>query len=144
MKETFLTIVAVIGAFAAHALGGWDAAMGTLFVFMGIDLLTGFLLAAVFHASPKSDGGSLESKAMAKGLIRKGMALLVVLIANRLDIMLGLDYIRDGVIIAFCVNELLSIIENMGLMGVPMPEPLTNAVELLKKKSDKTDGGIRS
>jgi toxin secretion/phage lysis holin len=137
MKDTFLAIIAVIGAFVAHALGGWDAAMGTLAVFMAIDLLTGFLLAAVFHASPKSKGGALESKAMAKGLVRKGMALLVVLIANRLDLMLGLDYIRNGVIIAFCVNELLSIIENMGLMGVPMPELLTNAVELLRKKGEK-------
>ncbi len=139
-KQIYYLVLAALGAIGtwiANVLGGWDAAMGTLFIFMGIDLLTGFLLAAVFHASPKSKGGALESKAMAKGLVRKGMAMLVVLIANRLDLMLGLDYIRNGVIIAFCVNELLSIIENMGLMGVPMPEILTNAVELLRRKGEK-------
>lgn len=63
--------------------------------------------------------------------------MLAVLIANHLDFMLGLDYIRHGGIIAFCVNELLSIIENMGLMGVPMPEILTNAVEWLRRKGEK-------
>ncbi len=139
MKETILAVVGVVGAFIAHAFGGWDAAVATLLIFMGIDLLSGFLLAAVFHSSPKSDGGALESKAMAKGLTRKGMALLVVLIGARLDLMLNIDYVRDGIVIAFCVNELLSIIENMGLMGVPMPEPLKNAIDILKSKSEPPD-----
>ncbi len=139
MKETILAVVGVVGAFIAHAFGGWDAAVATLLIFMGIDLLSGFLLAAVFHSSPKSDGGALESKAMAKGLTRKGMALLIVLIGARLDLMLGIDYVRDGIVIAFCVNELLSIIENMGLMGVPMPEALKNAIDILKTKSEPPD-----
>ena len=134
MKETILAVIGVIGAFIAHAFGGWNAAMATLLIFMGIDYLSGLIVAGVFHASPKSDGGSLESKAASKGLIRKGMALLVVLIGARLDLLLNIAYIRDSNIIAFCVNELLSIIENMGLMGVKMPEPLVNAVDLLKKK----------
>ena len=65
--------------------------------------------------------------------------LLVVLIGARLDIMLGINYVRDGIIIAFIVNELLSIIENMGLMGVPMPKPLQNAIDILKSKSEPPD-----
>ena len=64
MKETILAVCGVVGAFIAHAFGGWNAAMATLLIFMGIDLLSGFLVAAVFHVSPKSDGGALESKAM--------------------------------------------------------------------------------
>lgn len=135
MKETILSIIGIIGAFVAHAFGGWSSAMGTLLIFMAIDYLSGLILAGVFHASPKSETGSLESKAASKGLVRKGMALLVVLIGARLDMLLDMNYIRDGIIIAFCVSELLSIIENMGLMGVPMPEPLKNAIELLKGKS---------
>lgn len=134
MKETILAIVGVVGAFIAHALGGWSVAMSTLLIFMGVDLLSGILLAAIFHTSPKSTGGALESKAMAKGLVRKGMALLVVLIGARLDILLSINYIRDSIVIAFCVNELLSIVENMGLMGVPMPEALVNAIDVLKRK----------
>lgn len=140
MKETILAVCGVVGAFIAHAFGGWNAAMATLLIFMGIDLLSGFLVAAVFHVSPKSVGGALESQAMAKGLVRKGMALLVVLIGARLDIMLGINYVRDGIIIAFIVNELLSIIENMGLMGVPMPAPLQNAIDILKSKSEPPAG----
>ena len=84
----------------------------------------------------------MSSGAMSKGLVRKVMALLCVLIGERLDLLLGADYVRNGIIIAFCVNELLSIIENMGLMGIPIPEPLKNAIDLLKSKSEppsKTD-----
>lgn len=139
MKETILAIVGIIGAAIAHVFGGWNAAMGTLLIFMGIDYLSGLIVAGIFHASPKSEGGALESKAASKGLIRKGMALLVVLIGARLDLLLGTDYIRDGIIIAFVVNELLSIVENMGLMGVPFPEPLKNAIELLKGRTVKAE-----
>lgn len=139
MKETILAIVGIIGAAIAHVFGGWNAAMGTLLIFMGIDYLSGLIVAGIFHASPKSEGGALESKAASKGLIRKGMALMVVLIGARLDLLLETDYIRDGIIIAFVVNELLSIVENMGLMGVPFPEPLKNAIELLKGRTVKAE-----
>lgn len=135
MKDTILAVIGIVGAFIAHIFGGWNAAMGTLLIFMGIDYMSGLIVAGIFHASPKSEGGALESKAASKGLIRKGMALLVVLIGARLDLLLGTDYIRDGIIIAFVVNELLSIVENMGLMGVPFPEPLKNAIELLRGKA---------
>ena len=136
MKDTILAIIGIAGAFVAHIFGGWNAAMVTLLIFMGIDYLSGLICAGVFHASPKSAGGALESKAASKGLIRKGMALLVVLIGARLDLLLGTDYIRDGIIIAFIVNELLSIVENAGLMGVPMPPQVKNAIELLRGKAE--------
>lgn len=135
MKEIILTITGIIGAAIAHFFGGWSAAMSTLLIFMAIDYLSGLIVAGIFHASPKSEHGALESKAASKGLIRKGMALLVVLIGARLDLLLGTNYIRDGIIIAFVVNELLSIVENMGLMGVPFPETLKNAIELLQGKA---------
>ena len=110
--------------------------MITLLIFMTADYITGLLVAGVFHASPKSETGALESKAGFKGLVRKGMTLLFVLIACRLDMILGVNYIRDAVCIAFIVNELISLVENGGLMGVPIPEPLMDAIEVLKKKGD--------
>jgi toxin secretion/phage lysis holin len=64
------------------------------------------------------------------------MTLLVVLVACRLDLLTGSSFIRDAVVIAFVVNETLSIIENAGLMGVPIPAVLVKAIEILKKKSD--------
>ena len=139
MKNVICAIFGIIGGFIANAFGGWSAALTTLLIFMGVDYLSGLIFAGVFHASPKSEDGTLESYAGWKGLVRKGMTLLIVLIGARLDMLLGVSYIRDAMVIAFCVNELLSIIENMGLMGVPMPEILTNAIEMLKSKSEKSD-----
>jgi toxin secretion/phage lysis holin len=63
--------------------------------------------------------------------------LLVVLVACRLDLLLGSDFIRDAAVIAFAANETISIIENLALMGVPVPKILTEAIEVLKKKSEK-------
>lgn len=139
MKNVICAIFGIIGGFIANAFGGWSAALTTLLIFMGVDYLSGLILAGVFHASPKSEDGTLESYAGWKGLVRKGMTLLIVLIGARLDLLIGVNYIRDAMVIAFCVNELLSVIENMGLMGVPMPEILTNAIEMLKSKSEKSD-----
>ena len=129
-------ICAVLGA-AAACFGGWSAALTTLLIFMGIDYLSGLIVAGVFHSSPKSEDGTLESRAGWKGLIRKCMTLLAVLIGARLDILLGTAYIKDALVIAFCVNELLRIIENWGLMGLPMPKVMSDAVELLKAKSEE-------
>ena len=63
------------------------------------------------------------------------MALLFVLVAHRLDLSLGTPYIRDTVIIGFMANELISIVENAGLMGLPLPTALINAIDILNKKS---------
>ena len=139
MKEMILTVTGCFGAAIAAVFGGWSAGLTTLIIFMAVDYATGLIVAGVFHRSPKSDGGALESRAGWKGLVRKGMTLLIVLIACRLDVMLGVNYIRDAVVIAFVVNETLSIIENAGLMGVPIPAAITKAIEMLREKSDEGD-----
>lgn len=142
-KQMICTAAGAVGGFIASAFGGFDAAMITLLIFMTADYITGLLVAGVFHASPKSETGALESKAGFKGLVRKGMTLLFVLIACRLDMILGVNYIRDAVCIAFIVNELISIVENGGLMGVPIPEPIMDAIEVLKKKGDDDGNNTR-
>lgn len=140
MKNAICGVLGMIGGAIASAFGGWSAGLTTLLIFMAIDYLSGLIVAGVFHRSPKSESGALESRAGWKGLVRKGMTLLIVLIGCRLDILLGIMYIRDAMIIAFIVNELLSIIENAGLMGVPIPKALENAIELLKaKESEEKD-----
>lgn len=137
MKNAICGVLGMIGGAIASAFGGWSAGLTTLLIFMAIDYFSGLIVAGVFHRSPKSAGGALESRAGWKGLVRKGMTLLIVLIGCRLDIMLGSNYIRDALIIAFIINELLSIIENAGLMGVPIPKALENAIELLKDKESE-------
>ena len=134
MKQTIYGSFGVIGSFLAYLLGGWDSVISTLLIFMVIDYVSGLLLAGVFHASPKTDSGTLASRTGWKGLTKKGMTLLIVVIAVRLDMILGTSYIRDGVCIAFMVNETLSIIENAGLMGVPIPNKLKQSIEMLQDK----------
>lgn len=136
MKTGICTAVGVVGGFIASLFGGWDAALTTLLIFMGVDYVTGLIVAGVFHRSQKSTDGALESRAGWKGLCRKGMTLLVVLVACRLDLVTGSIFIRDTAIIAFIANETISIIENAGLMGVPIPTVVAKAIDILKQKAE--------
>lgn len=137
MKEGLLVVLGAVGAFVSSVFGGWDAGLTTLVIFMAIDYFTGLIVAGVFHKSGKTENGALSSKAGLQGVAKKIMMLLMVLVAVRIDIMTGADYIRDAVIIALCGNELISLVENAGLMGVPVPKKLQEAIEVLSKK----DGG---
>ncbi len=137
MKNALCLGIGAVGAWIADLFGGFDAALITLTLFMAADYITGLVVAGVFHRSPKTETGALESRAGLKGLFRKGGMLLVVLVACRLDLLLGSDFIRDAAVIAFAANETISIIENLALMGVPVPKILTEAIEVLKKKSEK-------
>ena len=138
MKESICTAIGITGSFIAGLFGGFDASMVTLLAFMGVDYVTGLIVAAA-GKSPKSENGGLSSKIGLKGLAKKCVVLLLVLVSARLDITLGTSYIRDAVCIGFIVNELLSIIENAGLLGVPLPKALKNAVEILQTKNNKEE-----
>lgn len=133
MKETFCLIAGVVGGFIATLLGGWDSALATLVVFMGIDFVTG-LVTAVMGKSKHSRSGALNSKAGWIGLAKKFCILLMVVVGVRIDILLGTTYIRDTVCISFCLNELLSIIENATLMGIPFPPVIKKAIDVLQTK----------
>ena len=128
--------VGVVGGFIAMVFGGWSDALITLIIFMSVDYVTGLIVAGIFKKSKKSENGALESRAGFKGLCRKGVALLIVLVAVRLDVVMQTTYIKDAVIIAFIVNESISIIENAGLMGIPSPVAIAKAIAILKKRSD--------
>ena len=136
MKEFICTALGVVGSFITTLFGGWSTGMTTLLIFMAVDYATG-LLTAVFRKSAKSESGGLESRAGFKGLCRKGVMLLVVLVAYRLDLLIGANYIRDMVVIAFCTNEVISIVENCGLMGLPLPRIFTKIIDVLKNKAEE-------
>ncbi len=140
LKVRILSVIGCVGSVIASLFGGWDAALVTLLIFMGVDYVTGLIVAGVFHTSEKTENGTLESRAGWKGLCRKGVTLLVVLVACRLDLMMGSNFIRDAVVIAFVANETISIIENAGLMGIPIPAVITKAIEVLKKKAESEEG----
>ena len=134
MKNIVCVSIGMVGAAVSTIFGGWSESLTTLLICMVIDYITGLVVAGVFHNSPKTSTGALESNAGLKGLFRKAAMLLFVLVGHRLDLAVGTTYIRDGVCIAFIANEVLSLVENAGLMGVPVPDVITNAIDVLKKK----------
>lgn len=134
MKQTICTALGVIGAGLSWAFGGWDSALMALLICMGVDYLSGSIVALVFHNSNKSETGSYNSAYGLKGLCKKGMMLLFVLVGVQTDRLMGADYVRDGVCIGFGINEILSIVENLGLAGVPVPQTIVKALEQLQTK----------
>ena len=98
--------------------------------------MTGLVTAAM-GKSKKSKTGKLSSSAGWIGLMKKFCVLMLIVVAVRIDILLGTTYIRDAVCIAFCVNELLSILENTSLMGIPYPLALRNAIDVLQEKAGR-------
>lgn len=139
VKITILSITGIIGSFLANIFGGWTSDLATLIILMVIDFTMGLLIAAVWKKSGKSQSGALSSWSAWKGLCRKGVSLLFVLIGYRLDLVLGAEYIRAAVIIGFIASELISIVENAGVMGVPLPNIIEKAIDVLKDKAEESE-----
>ena len=133
MKESLCAAFAFAAAIDSWAFGGWDTALAALVICMAVDYVSGSLVALVFHNSPKSESGCYNSGYGLKGLCRKGLMLLFVVVAVQDDRLLGADYVRDAVCAGFCTNEIISITENLGLAGVPMPQAVVKALEQLQK-----------
>ena len=134
MNGKSMAFIGAVGAMFTTALGGWDNILQLLVIAMVVDYLTGLMVAGIWKASPKSENGALESRAGFKGLCRKGVILSLVLVAHYMDLAMGIQYVRDAMIIGFSANELLSIVENIGLMGIEYPQVLKTAIDALKKK----------
>ena len=136
IKEKLCTLTGIIGGACASLFGGWSTSLQYLMLAMIIDYISGLTVAGVFHNSKKTKSGALESRVGWKGLCRKIFTLSFIVIARGIDVYLGVDYVKNAVVIGFFTNEVISIVENMGLMGVPMPVIVTKAVDLLTSKSN--------
>lgn len=137
MKKQICIGIGTIGSFLIKLVGGWDSLMQTLLIFMIIDYASGWTVAAVFQNSTKTQNGGLESKAGLKGLIKKCMILFLVVAMQCVDVALKCDYIRNAAIIGFAANELISIVENAKLMGIPMPKVVYKAIDVMNEKEKK-------
>ena len=137
MKIGILTATGVIGGAIATLYGGWSTGMATLVIMLSADYITGLIVAGVFKKSKKSENGALESRAGFKGLCRKFTVLLIVALAYRMDVTIGTTYIQNAVIIGFIANEMISIVENAGLMGIPIPDAITRGIEMLVEKKNE-------
>ena len=136
MKDTICAAVGLGAGVVSWLVGGFDTPILALIICMGADYVSGLIVAGVFHTSPKTKSGGLDSRVGWKGLARKFVTLLIVVVANLADLLLGLHYIRDAVIAAFCANECISILENAGLMGIRIPRVLTEALEKLGEEEN--------
>ena len=137
MEKFIQSLKILLSAAGAYLFGGFDGLIQLLCIVMAVDFLTGILLATVFRKSPKSSGGALKSDVAAKGVARKVCQLLLVMIITRLGASLGdQSFCRNTAILFFVANECISILENMGLMGVKYPRWLAKSIEVLLDNSD--------
>lgn len=136
LKNWLCLLTGAASSAIAVAFGGWTVSMKTLLFCMGVDFASGLILAIVFKKSKKSSNGGAESHACLKGILKKVVMLLAVMVGYRLDLVIGTDYIKNTVIIAFIVNEVISFLENAGLMGISLPKVLYKAIDVLKDKEE--------
>ena len=135
LKYFFSSSVALAWSFFIKFLFGTvNNELNTLLLFILIDLITGLIVAGVFKKSQKTFTGSLKSSEMTKGICKKIGIILLVVIAHYIDITLNISYIMYATEVALILEETLSIIENIGLMGVPIPSVIANSIDLLNKK----------
>lgn len=133
-KTVFDFILGAASSAVFFLFGGIDLHMQALFFAMVLDFALGVTGAIIFHSSNKTNTGRLSSDACVKGLIKKCAVLCAVALCYRIDCMLQISCLRNGAIVGFVASETISIIENLGLMGVPIPKSLKNVIEVLNKK----------
>ncbi|SMF88124.1 toxin secretion/phage lysis holin [Paenibacillus uliginis N3/975] len=134
------TISAVSGALMGYMFGGWSLLIHLLLWFVIVDWLTGWAAAWI--------NGELKSRKGYFGIARKVAIFLLVALSHFIDNALGgLQYFQNAVVFFYLANELLSILENVGRMGLPVPKVLRKAIEIFNEKSgekavEDDDSGI--
>ncbi|MFC5703825.1 holin family protein [Cohnella faecalis] len=132
MQPHFGFVCALFGSVITFAFGIWPESLTLLLVLMAIDYLTGVIAAL-------REGEGLHSNTGFWGMVKKGLMLLVILLAHRVDVLLGSDMIMGGAIAFYAVNELLSVIENYGRIGLPLPPQIRRLVRVLRDRQDPKD-----
>lgn len=119
-------------------VGGWDAPLTIMFTLMALDMLTGIII-SFDGGSGKSESGAFSARVMFGGLTKKLMILIVVVLANSLDGLLGTVVARSAVIGFYSLNEGMSIIENAAIIGVPFPAGMLKALQGMRDKYNDDD-----
>lgn len=127
---------ALLGGAITAALGGWDLALQVLVLFVALDYLVGLIAAWTEK--------SLSSKVGFRGIAKKVLLFVPIAICYALDQVLGQEILRSLAIFFYIANEGLSIVENLGRAGVPVPDALGGALEQMKRKGEGTDAAKRN
>lgn len=126
MSQIIKVVATAFGAVVGYAFGGWSMLIHLLLILVIVDWLSGWTAAWM--------RGELKSRKGFHGATRKVAIFAIVTIAHFIDTALNLSVFQDAVVFFYLANELLSVIENMGKMGLPMPEILRNAVQIFESK----------
>lgn len=143
VKQVISLVIGALTTGLLKVIGEPTQDLKILLLLMVIDLIVGFTVSAVWHKSSKTKSGKVSSKVMFKGIVKKILTLVLVVVAYQIDILLSYDVIRHVVIIAFIVQEIISIIENIAITGIKAPDIITKALDVLERsvKDEFSDSG---
>ena len=133
LKYIIELIISSLGTLIINIIGKPTDELMILLLLMIIDLISGTLVSAVWHKSSKTKSGKLSSWVMFKGIVKKILTLVIVVIAYQLDILLNINMIRYIVIIMLIIEEILSIIETITFTGLKVPVIITKALDVLER-----------
>ena len=139
MKNYLSLLVGTIGTFIVNIYGGWSNALTTLVIFMIIDYLSA-IVQGIMGKSLKSKNGKLNSTVGFKGIFKKIMVLLMVLVGHRIDVTFNLTYVKDIITLSYICNEFISIIENLTYIGMDKLPIFDKVAKLIKKEIEENEG----
>ena len=134
--KTFISMcIGWISSLLLFLFGDVGVPFWVLLSLMCLDFIMGILM-GFLNKSKKTNTGGLSSRVGLIGLVKKCLILVFVIVGHFMDVLLGFNYIQNIVIIGFSVNEIISLTENASLMGLPLPNIIVKAIELLKEKEN--------
>lgn len=137
-KNWFSAVFGICAGYIIDLFGGWSASLTTLIIFMVIDYITG-IIQAILGKSLKSENGKLNSKVGFKGISKKVLMLLMVVVGRRIDITFNITYVREMIILSYIMNEFISIIENLSTLGIEKLPIFDKIVLLIKSEVNKNN-----
>lgn len=129
-QAALISVVGVAGAAASYFFGGWSGMVEVLLWAMGLDFLSGM-------AASIKEGKGLISKFGFNGIVKKVLIVAAVAFGHRIDLAFEMNYVMNGLLIAFLTNEVISLAENYGRMGLPLSQYLQPFIAILKQKGEK-------
>lgn len=134
VKDIVFTTFGVVGGLVSAFLGDYTMSLRLLFILMATDYILG-VLSGFLLKSTKTQSGGLSSRAGFKGLLKKLMIVTFVGLGHNLDLTLNTHMIREMVVIGYSANELISIIEHAGVIGVPVPPVFNKVIDILNEQA---------
>lgn len=139
MKNYLSLAIGTISTFIANLYGGWSNALTTLVIFMIIDYITA-IVQGIMGKSLKTENGKLNSSVGFKGLFKKIMILLMVLVGYRIDITFNFSYVKDVITLSYICNEFISIVENLTFIGLDKLPIFDKVAKIIKKEVTENEG----